>query len=580
MTAMDGCARLPRLMRRLLLALLLTPMLASPAQAGIWTPLASGTTADIAAVEYQAPDRFWFATKAGTIHRRVGDSFVTEASFPGVQFSDIAFKPGSPIGLAAGANGKLYRSTDAGDTWSLVSLVTRSACDGGSVTLTDPIYDVEWTDGGRVYLAAGNKTIMRSVDNGSSWGEINKTGSTCRVDATMSELRWVSGTAIMDDALYMITRAAFGKLWYTANGLGAAPAGRAELVNGTETNTQLAIDPLNPNRMWATNECGFTCFGRSVDSGGSKQCICTIRNENSENQAPKFDVATAGGTVIAVGDAGQISQSRDGVEFFYNKADGALATAAWRAVDLFDAENAAVGGRNGALVVTTTASKIPDVVGPTGSISGPDQVTVGQAAAFTAAVADEAGGSGVDPAGFEWTSSAASAATGNPASVTFTSTGTWTLKVTFRDLAGNVGTAQKSVRVVAAPAAAPAAPAPRAPVPAAAPTRSRTVTVAGGTVTLTAPRTCVPAGTTFTARLSFKRSRKKGSRFVKVRRVDFFIDRKRVKVDLKAPFTQRLSVKRLRAGTTHTLRARAYIKVRRGKAPKKSITTTFRVCPA
>lgn len=105
-----------------------------------------------------------------------------------------------------------------------------------------------------------------------------------------------------------------------------------------------------------------------------------------------------------------------------------------------------------------------------------------------------------------------------------------------------------------------------------------TATVAGGRVTLSSPRACVPVGTSFVATLSFKRSTRKGTRFVKVTRVDFLVDGKRKKIDTRAPFRQRLTVRALKAGTKHTLRARATIKVKTGRSPKKSISATFSVC--
>jgi hypothetical protein len=120
------------------------------------------------------------------------------------------------------------------------------------------------------------------------------------------------------------------------------------------------------------------------------------------------------------------------------------------------------------------------------------------------------------------------------------------------------------------------------PPPTTAPARPvrRTVRVPGGSVTLTGPRGCVRPGGTFVATLKWKRKKRKGNLFVKVRRTDFYIGKRRVKIDRKAPFRKTL---RVRAGTargsTVRLRARAFIKVKRGRSPKKSLFVTFRVCP-
>jgi hypothetical protein len=105
------------------------------------------------------------------------------------------------------------------------------------------------------------------------------------------------------------------------------------------------------------------------------------------------------------------------------------------------------------------------------------------------------------------------------------------------------------------------------------------VAVKGGKVTLTGPKGCIRAGGTFVATLKWKRQKRKGNLFVKVRRADFYIGAKRVKIDRRAPFRQTLRVRATsRRGSSIRLRARAFIKVKRGRSPKKSLYVTFRVC--
>lgn len=111
------------------------------------------------------------------------------------------------------------------------------------------------------------------------------------------------------------------------------------------------------------------------------------------------------------------------------------------------------------------------------------------------------------------------------------------------------------------------------------PTRTYKVSDRDKTISLLAPRHCVRPGQRFRARLTWKRKKRKGNLFVKIRRADFYIGKKRVKIDRKAPFTQLLTVKASAVrGSTITLRARAFIKVKRGKSPKKSIYARFKVC--
>jgi hypothetical protein len=120
---------------------------------------------------------------------------------------------------------------------------------------------------------------------------------------------------------------------------------------------------------------------------------------------------------------------------------------------------------------------------------------------------------------------------------------------------------------------------PPAPKPPAARAVTRTVAVKGGRVTLTGPKGCIRAGGTFVATLKWKRQKRKGNLFVKVRRADFYIGTQRVKIDRRAPFRQTLRVRATSAhGSAIRLRARAFIKVKHGRSPKKSLYVTFRVC--
>jgi len=59
----------------------------------------------------------------------------------------------------------------------------------------------------------------------------------------------------------------------------------------------------------------------------------------------------------------------------------------------------------------------------------------------------------------------------------------------------------------------------------------------------------------------------------------FYVGPKVVRKDRKAPFVHTQTVSAgATAGSTVSVRARAFIKVKRGRGPKKSISTTVRVC--
>jgi hypothetical protein len=134
---------------------------------------------------------------------------------------------------------------------------------------------------------------------------------------------------------------------------------------------------------------------------------------------------------------------------------------------------------------------------------------------------------------------------------------------------------------ISPPAAAPPVPAPaQPPGNTTAPPRSIAVRTPGAVITLLVSGGCVRRGGVLRATLRWKKQRRKGSVFVKVRRTDFFIGRRRVVVDLRAPFALRFKVPLATApGSALTLRARAYIKVRHGRGPKKSLSISVRICP-
>jgi hypothetical protein len=140
--------------------------------------------------------------------------------------------------------------------------------------------------------------------------------------------------------------------------------------------------------------------------------------------------------------------------------------------------------------------------------------------------------------------------------------------VSFKDLSGNAATASLSVTVTA-----PVVPPPVKPI------KTTTASVPGAKISFGVPNTCVKAGSTFKVTLTWKKQKRKGNKFVKVRRADFYIGTKRAKIDKKAPFTQTLKVTAsTKKGSTITVKARAYIKVTKGKSPTKSISSKIKVC--
>ena len=562
-------------MRRACLAALLTTIaalaVAPSAYAGIWTPVASGTTQDITAVDYRGPGDIVYATASGQILR----NGLVQATFP-AQFTDLAFNPAGDRGLATAANGKLYRWD--GVSWSLLSLTNKTwdhTCPGSGgpyppTTPTGNLNAVTWAAANTAYVVGADRGVVLKVEGhgGVAITDVSrKSGGSCRVDPGSDALTDIA--AVTDQEIYMVSTN-FGARRITTDAfVSSAIARNNSSVNCAGARSRLGIDLNSPNRSWVTGGCsGSLAFGFSFDSGTEYDLGLDYPNGTGSDLTGMNDVAVAGGSAVGVGNAGAILVSSDGRNAYFQRADGTEAGTDWLAVDKSSAVDAVVSGRGGKLIVSTQANAIPDVVAPAGTISGPARVTAGQPATFTANVADDAGGSGINPASFTWSATGVPAATGNPVALTFPSAGSYSLRVRFTDNAGNPGEATLSVVVSEA----------TVPPPPLSTVKRTSATVVGGTVTLGSPRVCVPASALFRATLAFKRATRAGTKVVKVTRVDFFIDGKRKKIDRKAPFAQRLTVRGLKAGSTHTLRARAYLKVRGGKSPTKSISTTFTVC--
>ena len=138
----------------------------------------------------------------------------------------------------------------------------------------------------------------------------------------------------------------------------------------------------------------------------------------------------------------------------------------------------------------------------------------------------------------------------------------------------------------AAPASASAAAAacrrPRpAPPPASYAGANRNVTVSdrNASYRFSVPKSCVAPGQAFTTTLRWAKRKRKGNLFVKVARVDFYLGSKRLTIDRKAPFVKRYRIVATQVrGSVINIRARAFIKVRRGRAPTKSLRAAIRVC--
>jgi hypothetical protein len=437
-----------------LVALLLLALLPGSAAAGIWTPADSGTTEEITAVDYRA-DAMRYVTNNGKIFKKVGGAAgVQEASFTGRQFFDIAMSPDGSKGLAAADTGKLYRFD--GTTWSEVSLANSTYDYGGSSPCSsspepaDPqdaapttnLLAVAWSSNTVAWVATGaTGQILKSVNGGVGWSEASrKPDRTCRISRAITDIVPIPGS---DQDVYFLDDY-FAGLWRTTDQLVSSGQRRDELINCYSIVFRGAVDPGSPNRFSAAGPCeGTLHWGFTSDAG-------TSQNYTESGGSKLRDIAGQAGVFIAAGDAGQIEQTFDGRTVFGQPADGALATKDWRAVDFLDASHAVVAGVGGAMVVSDRANEMPDVVAPTVTITGPAKVSAGAPTAFTASAVDNAGGVGIDPAGFQWTGNGLAPTTAATATYTFPAPGTYSVRVKARDLRGNVSQeATLTVTVVA-----------------------------------------------------------------------------------------------------------------------------------
>jgi photosystem II stability/assembly factor-like uncharacterized protein len=559
-------------------ALAIVPATAS---AGIWTPVASGTTADITAVSQPNAATTVFGTSGGAIFK----NGIQRLAPSGNAINDIAFSPSGTLGLAAGNGGTLLVSTNAGDTWTAANLANTTfpqspiCFSGGPYTRTAAptgnINAVSWASDTVGYaVPADLGVVLKTTNGGTTWTDVSRQADgTCFVDTDGDPLTDVKALPGSSTGVVWLVADDFGTLYVSSNGVTSSVTQRSDTsVNCFDHHTSLALDIDNPSRAFAVDRCsGNLQFGATLDGGSTWEISQHYFAGDGGTLAGLNDVDIAGSSAVAVGNGGAILIDLDGRNAYFPRAAGVDATNDWLSVDKLDATHAVVGGRGGRLLTTSQATTIPDIVAPAGTVTGPTTVAAGTPATYTANVADNAGGTGIDPASFAWSAQGVPPAAGNPATFTFPSPGFYLVSVSFKDLAGNAATASLSVNVTAAIVAPPVKPA--------SPTKTTTASVPGAKISFGVPNTCVKAGSTFKVTLTWKKQKRKGNKFVKVRRADFYVGTRRAKIDKKAPFTQTLTVKAsTKKGSTITVKARAYIKVTKGKSPTKSISSKIKVC--
>jgi photosystem II stability/assembly factor-like uncharacterized protein len=341
-----------------LAAVALLAVSASAAQAMPWTALDSTTAEEISAVEYHPDGRIWFATTGGKLYRRPagGGPFTQEAAVAAT-FSDIAFNSTGTVGLATADTGKLYRSDNGGDTWSLVALSSYDhECPGSGPNPSAPVNGnllaVQWSSDTMAWIVSDQRgQILKSTNSGGSWSDASRAlDGSCKIDAFVTDVAPVAGSV---NDVYFVDKN-FATVWRTSDALTSSAAERTNFVNCFGITMKLAVDPASSNRLGAAGPCtGTLHWGFSSDSASNSDYVL------GSGTARIRDLDAGPGVFLAVGDAGLIEQSLDGTRAYPQPAGGVLATRDWRSVDFADASRAAVAGVGGALAITDQANVPP-----------------------------------------------------------------------------------------------------------------------------------------------------------------------------------------------------------------------------
>jgi photosystem II stability/assembly factor-like uncharacterized protein len=296
-----------------------------------WTGLLSGTFSDLTTV--QAIDGDSLFAGGGCVARRSDDG--------GATFRRVAFTPAEsscrqPLaagwfvneqtGFLALADGTIFRTDNNGDTFAQKTPLPDTAAPGGRVTqdirfLTDQI-GVGATAGGRIY---------RTTDGANSWTVVNTTDRTVHSFAFVDAAH---GFAVGDGSLFLTT--ADGGATWTAKPLDGVPSTALRSVRCTST-TLCAMTTDQGNELVRTSDAGATAklITPSSDpiyatgfasptriAAAGATGATTVSDDAGMNFAPiggrltgSYTRVRAGGqagTAYATGDNGSLAKTTDG----------------------------------------------------------------------------------------------------------------------------------------------------------------------------------------------------------------------------------------------------------------------------
>ena len=187
---------------------------------------------------------------------------------PGGDVSDAAFSTTDPsialagIAPAGSFGGTLYRSTDAGDTWSEVPPLRGKS-----------VFDIEFAPGGTAYIATQD-SVRRSTDGGVSWTLLNLgIGANDQVfdvalDPSNSSNIWAGiADAAGSQAVNVMRSTDSGATWSNRTPPLAAPIScRGIAVDPSNSNIVIAVfgGDFGGGQVWTTTDGGDSWTDRSA----------------------------------------------------------------------------------------------------------------------------------------------------------------------------------------------------------------------------------------------------------------------------------------------------------------------------
>ncbi|MBT4494858.1 MAG: hypothetical protein HOC70_16555 [Gammaproteobacteria bacterium] len=252
-------------------------------------------------IDPQAPDTVFLATWAG-IYKTTNGASSWSLVYPAEpllgedseSFSSVAVSPhDSNIVLAGNGNpfanegglSRIVRSTDGGNSWSVIDLTSGGLLDGSDLTVHRIVFDP--LTAGVVYAATG-EGVIRSTDSGSSWTLMN-TGLPAASDDSRPIVHGLVGTVSNNVFLLFSTLRTQDTSSWNAGGVFRSQDGAANWEDisgnlptfGSESSMsysywRVAVDPEDPNnvivgtrREWAWDEMGLykTTAALAADTG-------------------------------------------------------------------------------------------------------------------------------------------------------------------------------------------------------------------------------------------------------------------------------------------------------------------------